>query len=79
MLSLIKWLAAFSICLIGTGLCLGWFSLSSPSPDADGNKVNINVSVDRSKIKSDIKKAEQKIEEEVEKLEGKAKTKDDTK
>lgn len=80
MLSWIKSLAVLLICLIGVGFCLGWFSLSKPStPDAEGNKVNVTVSVDKEKIKSDVKKVEQKIEERIEKFEGKDKAKEEAK
>jgi hypothetical protein len=79
MLSLLKLLAVLLICLVGIGFYLGWFSLSNPSPDTEGNKVNINVSVDKGKIKSDVKKAEQKVEEKVEKFEGRAAAKEEVK
>lgn len=79
MLSWIKSLAVLLICLIGIGFCLGWFSLSKPSQATEGNKINITVSVDEDKIKSDVKKVEQKIEERIEKFEGKGKTNEEAK
>jgi hypothetical protein len=69
MFSLLRWLSLLLVCLFGIGLCLGWFSFSSPSPDTANDKVNISVSVDKGKIKSDVAKAEKKITE----LAGKAK------
>ncbi len=69
MRSLIKVLAVLLICLVGIGFYRGWFSLTSPKPDARGNKgdkVNVNLSVDEGKIKSDVKKAEEKVKEEIE-------------
>ena len=71
--SVTKLLIVLAICFIGIGFCLGWFSLSrsTPSPDQANNKVNINVSVDRGKMKSDIKKAEEEVKEEIVELEGK--------
>jgi hypothetical protein len=41
--------------------------------DTEGNKGNVNVSADKEKWKSDIKKAEQKVEEKVKEFESKAK------
>jgi len=73
MRALIKVLVVLLICLIGLGFCLGWFSLSTSSPDKEGDKVNVNVSVDKGKIKSDVKKAEGEVQEEIKELEGKAK------
>ena len=72
MRSLIKPAALFLVCLIGIGFYLGWFSLSDSNPDSAGDKVNFNVSVDKAKMKSDIKKVERKVEEEIKELEGKA-------
>ncbi len=82
MRSLIKVLAVLLICLVGIGFYRGWFSLSSPKPDARGNKgdkVNVNLSVDKGKMKSDVKKAEEKVKEEIKELEGKGKAKEEAK
>jgi cell division septal protein FtsQ len=78
MRSLIKVLAVLLICLVAVGLYRGWFSLSSSKPDAQGDKVNVNVnlSVDKGKIKSDVKKAEGQVKEEIKQLEGKVKAKE---
>ena len=76
MFRVIRWLLVLLVCLGGIGLYLGWFSLSSPSPNTDGNKVNIDVSVDKGKMKSNVKKAEEKIKEEVKEISGKAKAKE---
>ena len=62
MRSLIKPAALFLVCLIGIGFYLGWFSLSNSNPDPESDKVNFNLSVDKEKIKSDIKKMEGKVE-----------------
>jgi hypothetical protein len=61
------------ILLLGIGFWRGWFSVSHPRSDTEGDKVNVNMSVDKGKIKSDIKKAERKVEKEVRELEGKGK------
>jgi hypothetical protein len=71
---LVKLLVVSVICLVGVGIWQGWFSLSSsPNPDPDGHKTNYNLSVDKDKMKSDIKKAKEVVKEEVGKLKGKAK------
>ncbi len=79
MRSLIKVLAVLLICLVGIGFYRGWFSLSSSKPDAEGDKVNVTVSVDKGKMKSDVKKAEEKVKEEIRELEGKVKAKEEAK
>jgi len=66
---LVKLLVVSLICLVGVGFYLGWFSLTNSTPDAEGGKMNINVSVDKDKAKSDFKKATEKIKE----LKGKGK------
>jgi hypothetical protein len=71
MRSLIKLLVGLFICLIGIGLVRGWFSFSRSKPEPESNKVNINVAIDRGKMRADIKRAEGKVEEEIEKFEGK--------
>jgi hypothetical protein len=76
MRSLIQLLLVLLICLVGIGFWLGWFSLSRPAPDKEGNKVNVNLSVDKDKMKSDVKKAEEKVKEEIKELEGKMKAKE---
>jgi hypothetical protein len=73
MRSLVKWLVVLLVCLSGIGFYLGWFSLSGSGPRTEDDKVNVNVSVDRSKMKSDVKKAREKVKEEVKELEGKVK------
>ena len=73
---LLKLLVVSLICLVGIGFYLGWFSLTNPSPDAEGNKVNVNVSVDKDKLKSDVKNAKEKIKEEIKDLRGKGKAKE---
>jgi hypothetical protein len=65
MRSLIKPAALFLVLLVGVGLYLGWFSVTRSKPDAESDKTNINVSVDKAKMKSDIKKARGKVRERV--------------
>ncbi len=75
MRSLIKLLAVLLVALVGIGIYRGWFSLTNSKPDAKGDKVNVNLSVDQGKIRSDVKKAEEKVKEGIEELEGKGKAK----
>jgi len=74
MRSRLKLVIVLLICLVGIGFWRGWFSVSSPKSDTEGDKVNVNMSVDKGKIKSDIKKVERKVEKGVSELEGKTKT-----
>lgn len=69
-----KVLLVLLICLVGIGFWRGWFSVSRPRSDTEGDKVNVSVSVDKGKIKSDIKKVERRVEKGVSALEGKTKT-----
>ena len=74
---LIKLLVVLVICLVGIGLWQGWFGISrTPNPDSDGKKANFNISVDKEKMKSDVKKAKEAVKEEVRNLEGKTKAKE---
>jgi hypothetical protein len=63
MRALIKLAAVLLVGFVILGFCLGWFHVSSSTPDPqNGDKVNYNVSVDKSKIKTDVKNFEEKIE-----------------
>jgi hypothetical protein len=55
--------AAFTllICVLVVGFFLGWFTFSRSAPDPQSNKVNINVSVDKTKVGSDLQSLEQKV------------------
>jgi len=79
MRSLIKLLVVLLICLAGIGFYRGWFSLTSHNPDTVGDKVNVNLSVDKGKMKSDVREAKQKVKEEIKELEGKMKPKEEKK
>jgi hypothetical protein len=75
MRSFIKLMLVLLIGLVGIGFYRGWFSFSSPSRETDGDKVNVNLSMDKGKMKSDVNRAEEKVKQEVKKLEGKMKAK----
>ena len=71
---LLKGMVILVIGLVVVGFWQDWFSVSrSPNADPDSHKANINVSVDKDKMKSDIKKAKEVVKEEVGKLKSKAK------
>ncbi len=55
--------AAFTllICIVLVGFFLGWFTFSRPAADPQSNKVNINVSLDKTKIGSDLQRFEQNV------------------
>jgi hypothetical protein len=75
MRSLIKLAALVLVLFVGIGFCLGWFSVTRSHPEPEGEEVNINMSVDKAKMKSDIKKAEGKVEEKVKGLKDKVEAK----
>lgn len=75
MRSLIKLAAVLLVLLVGIGFYLGWFSLTRSNPEPEGEKVNVNLSVDKAKMKSDIKKAEGKVEEKIKRLKDKEEAK----
>ena len=39
--------------VVALGFYRGWFALSSRSPEAGGNKVNVNLTVDRDRMQED--------------------------
>jgi hypothetical protein len=69
----IRLLLVALIILVGIGFYRGWFTLSKSKAGLDGNKVNINMSVDEGKMKSDIKNAQKKVKEEIQVIEDKVK------
>jgi cell division protein YceG involved in septum cleavage len=53
-------LIVLAILVVGLGFYRGWFALSSRSPDTDNNKVDINLTVDRGKVKKDVEEVKDK-------------------
>lgn len=51
------------VCVVGFGFYRGWFSLSRSSPDAESNKVDINLTVDPDKVKADAETVKEKTTE----------------
>ena len=48
------------VCVVAVGFYRGWFTLSGPNRDADGNKVSIGLSVDPARAKADATQAKDK-------------------
>jgi hypothetical protein len=79
MLRLAKLLSLLIVCFVVIGFWQGWFSVSqTPNTDPDSNKMNLGVSVDKDKMKSDVKRAEERLKEKAKALSEKGK-KTDTK
>ena len=50
-----------ALCVVGLGFYRGWFVLSSQ--EAGGNKVDINLTVDRDKVTQDAESVKEKTSE----------------
>jgi hypothetical protein len=74
MKSIFKLLVVLAICLVGIGIWRGWFSFSNTS--GDNQKDEINISVDKGKMKEDVQKAKAKVAEEVKEAVEKVKEKE---
>jgi hypothetical protein len=73
MLSFIRFLAISAVCFFAIGLHQGWFSLSRSETEPNSGKMNVNLSVDKVKMKSDLKKAEERVEKRIGQYENKKK------
>ena len=51
------------VCVGAFGFYRGWFTLSGPNRDSDGNKINVQLSVDPDKVKADAAQAKDKATE----------------
>ena len=51
--SIITVLFVLLVCVVAVGFYRGWFALSRSSPNAESNKVNVNLTVDRDKMQAD--------------------------
>ena len=60
---LFGFLIVLAICVTAIGFYRGWFTVSSHSPDAASQKVEINLSVDPDKMKADAETVKEKAEE----------------
>jgi hypothetical protein len=52
-----------AVCAVGFGFYRGWFALSTPSPAAGSNEVNVNLATDTDKMKEDAKTVKDKAAE----------------
>jgi hypothetical protein len=73
-MKLFRLLFVLLFCFVVVGLFRGWFNFSSSDNDAEKDKVNFNVSLDKAKLKEDVGKAEKKVAEKIKKLAGKENT-----
>jgi hypothetical protein len=72
MFSFLRFLVIVAILVVGIGLWRGWFTFSKPQPEAQGGKVDIRVSVDENKLKSDLGKVERKLGQETQQLQNRS-------
>ena len=56
-------MVVFVLCVVGLGFYRGWFTLSRPNGAGDGNKINVQLSVDPDKVKADATEAKDKVTE----------------
>ncbi len=56
-------LVVLVLCVLGFGFYSGWWAISSSSPDADSNKVDINLTVNPDKVKEDAATVKDKAAE----------------
>jgi hypothetical protein len=61
--SVISLLLVLLVGVAAVGFYRGWFTLSSRSPDAGSNNVNINLKVDRDKMQEDAEAVKNKATE----------------
>lgn len=52
-------LTVLLILVVGLGFYRGWFAVSRSAADIGSNKVNVNLTVDQDKMKSDTKMVRQ--------------------
>ena len=60
---LFAFLIVVVICLAGIGFYRSWFTVSSPSSNAESHKVDINLTVDPDKVKADAGTVKEKAAE----------------
>jgi len=51
------------VCVVAVGFYRGWFALSGPNRNGDGNTINVQLSVDPDKMQSDAAQAKDKATE----------------
>jgi hypothetical protein len=58
----VTFLLVFIVCVVALGFYRGWFTFSS-KPEAGGNKVDVNLTMDRDKMEQDAEKVKEKTAE----------------
>jgi hypothetical protein len=61
MFSMLRLAFTLLICLLAVGFYLGWFTFHKLPPDPQSNQVDINVTVDKNKVRSDLQTAERNL------------------
>jgi hypothetical protein len=61
MFSSFRWLSAIAVVLVLVGVWRGWVAFSQPAPEPDSKKIDIRVTVDTQKVKSDVDKVKQEV------------------
>ncbi len=56
-------LIVIAILVVGLGFYRGWFTLSTSNPEAEADKVNVEMTVDRGKMNEDAKAVKDKTTE----------------
>lgn len=51
------------LCVIGFGFYRGWFVMSSPTPEAGSDKVSVEMTTDKGKVKEDVEAVKEKASE----------------
>jgi hypothetical protein len=61
--TIINVLVVLVLCVAVVGFFRGWYTFSGPNRDGDGNKINVQLSVDPDKVKADAAQARDKAAE----------------
>ncbi len=63
MKKLFAFLIVVVICVVVVGFYRSWFTVSSPSTNAESHQVNVSVTVDPDKVKADAETVKEKAAE----------------
>jgi hypothetical protein len=74
LMKILRLLFLLLVCFVVIGLFRGWFKFSGSDDNPGSDKVNLSVSVDKTKMKEDVGKADKKIGEKIKKLTEKSKS-----
>jgi hypothetical protein len=73
---LLKLAVVLVVAFVVIGFWEHWFTLTrTPSSDGSADKVNVSVSIDKAKMRSDVQKAKENIKEDIKEFKDKAKSK----